>query len=316
MPWGNVNQIQVTFSEAVNVSQASLTLTGVVGGTYAFSNFSYNPTTLTATWTLANPIGADRLNIVVHATGAGAVTDTSGDALDGEWTNGVSTYPSGDGTAGGDFNFAFNVLPGDANQDGIVNSQDIAFASSSWLGGGPVGDTNADGIINSQDLALIASNWLAKLPAAAGPSASTATADVATLSSSGQSQPTTGVLSGSVSTLTIGVEQPAAPANASHPALDRAVLTSIPTSFVGPLRPDRVAAFVGKLEATPAASLIDRVFSQPVAGSGDSNGSNAHGNDGDTVSSSSSPDDDLFASTIDDELLSLVATGGRFGKSA
>jgi hypothetical protein len=53
-------------------------------------------------------------------------------------------------------------LAGDANGDGIVNSQDLALVSSSWLQGGTnlLADVNNDGIVNSQDLALISSNWL------------------------------------------------------------------------------------------------------------------------------------------------------------
>lgn len=54
-------------------------------------------------------------------------------------------------------------LPGDVNNDGIVNSQDLALISSSWLatGSGLAADANHDGIVNSQDLAVVSSNWLA-----------------------------------------------------------------------------------------------------------------------------------------------------------
>ncbi len=63
-------------------------------------------------------------------------------------------------------------LTGDVNNDGIVNSQDLALVSSNWLANrsGLTGDINNDGIVNSQDLALVASNWLAT----AGGSATTA----------------------------------------------------------------------------------------------------------------------------------------------
>ncbi|HVU85799.1 MAG TPA: DUF4465 domain-containing protein [Pirellulales bacterium] len=58
---------------------------------------------------------------------------------------------------------ATQTLAGDANGDGIVNSQDLALVSSSWLqtGSDLAADVNHDGIVNSQDLALISSNWLA-----------------------------------------------------------------------------------------------------------------------------------------------------------
>ena len=189
LPWPNINQIEIVFNEAVDVTQASLALTGV-GGSYATSGFSYNATTFTGTWTIAHAIGADRLNINLASTGTAAVTDTHGIALDGDWTNGAHEYPSGNGTAGGDFNFAFNVLPADANQDGIVNSQDLAIISSSWLGAGPTGDVNADGIVNSQDLALVASQWLAKLPSAspAVAEASSGGSQTAAALATGQSQ--------------------------------------------------------------------------------------------------------------------------------
>ncbi|HWA97084.1 MAG TPA: hypothetical protein VFE62_23825 [Gemmataceae bacterium] len=65
-------------------------------------------------------------------------------------------------------NYVVSVVPylaGDANTDGIVNSQDLAAVSSNWLATGvlPAGDVNEDGIVNSQDLALISSNWLQAL---------------------------------------------------------------------------------------------------------------------------------------------------------
>ncbi len=113
-----VNQILIEFDENVNVQKNSLMVTGLSVANYAFTNFSYNATTHFATWTLSKPIGADHVLLDLHSTGPQAVTGSLGASLDGDWTDGVSTYPSGDGAAGGDFKFTFNVLPGDANQDG------------------------------------------------------------------------------------------------------------------------------------------------------------------------------------------------------
>ena len=53
-----------------------------------------------------------------------AVTNGLGAALDGEFTTTTSNFPSGDGTAGGDFNFRFNILPGDVDQNGVVTGLD------------------------------------------------------------------------------------------------------------------------------------------------------------------------------------------------
>ncbi|HVU89306.1 MAG TPA: dockerin type I domain-containing protein [Pirellulales bacterium] len=172
LPWANVNQIEISFSKDVSVSQSSLDLSEL-GSTIATTGFRYFPATFTAVWTLANPVGAGTLNLVLHSTGASAVKDSAGNALDGEWTNGVSAYPSGNEVAGGDFNFGIRVLPGDANGDGIVNSQDLAAVTVGWLTSGVVGDVNADGIVNSQDLALIASQWLASVPGGTAAQANT-----------------------------------------------------------------------------------------------------------------------------------------------
>ncbi|HEY4308888.1 MAG TPA: dockerin type I domain-containing protein [Pirellulales bacterium] len=52
-------------------------------------------------------------------------------------------------------------ISGDANGDGIVNGQDLALVSSSWLSTGTnSADVNGDSIVNAQDLATISSNWL------------------------------------------------------------------------------------------------------------------------------------------------------------
>ncbi len=199
LPWSGLNEIRVQFTEDLNVQQDSLTVTGLTVPQYAISGFSYDVSSHVATWTLAQPIGADRVQIHLASTGPYAVTDLSGNPLDGEWTDHVSAFPSGDGQAGGDFNFSFNVLPGDVNQDGIVNTQDLALVSSTWLAslqtgvfnGFPWIDPNGDGIVNSQDLAIISASWMTSLPAqATGTSSATSMAAVSAMAlSSGASQP-------------------------------------------------------------------------------------------------------------------------------
>ncbi|HEY4312682.1 MAG TPA: dockerin type I domain-containing protein [Pirellulales bacterium] len=183
LPWTNLNQVQIKFDQNVNISENSLSVTGVNVSQYSFASFNYNSTTFTATWTLSKAIGTDKLSLHLQSSGANAVTNASGQALDGEWTNGLSDFPSGNGTAGGDFTFSVNVLPGDVNHVGIVNAQDLAAISSSWLStGASLADINGDGIVNTQDLAQVSANWFATLPAsasagqqAAEPSTETAT---------------------------------------------------------------------------------------------------------------------------------------------
>ena len=80
-------------------------------------SFTYDNTTFIATWKLQQPIGTDKLLIDLDGDSTG-VSDTAGNLLDGDWQNGVSSFPSGDGTPGGDLVFRFNVLPGDGTQSG------------------------------------------------------------------------------------------------------------------------------------------------------------------------------------------------------
>ncbi len=114
LPAGNIDQIKVTFSENVTVDQSDLLLTGVNTPSYNVSGgtFSYDPTTFTATWTLPQPIGPDKLMLALNADGSDPIQDAAGNRLDGEWTNPASTadiggsvYPSGNGMAGRQLRF-------------------------------------------------------------------------------------------------------------------------------------------------------------------------------------------------------------------
>jgi hypothetical protein len=142
LPWLNVTVIEATFSEQVNVSESSLLLNGYTLSGYSvpsvtgFSSLGGN----TYAWTLSTSLSKNRLEISFLSTGGNAVTDVngvdgSGAGLSGNWTNGTSSFPSGDGLAGttsgpntptsSDFNFLFNALPGDAARNGgTVNTTD------------------------------------------------------------------------------------------------------------------------------------------------------------------------------------------------
>ena len=189
LPGGNINQIEVVFSENVVVNQADLLLTGVNVPSYNVSGgtFSYDPGTFTATWTLPQPIEADKLMLALNADGSNPIEDAAGDPLDGEWTNptsttavGTSTYPSGNGVAGGDFDFRFNVLPGDATQDGVVGPADLSRLLTNY-GKTDVtwshGDFTGDGIVGPADLSQLLTNYGQSLPSS-DPVAGTFPADV------------------------------------------------------------------------------------------------------------------------------------------
>jgi len=173
VPVGGADTISITFSELVNVDASSLTLIGLqTANKPQLAEFSYDSLTMTATWRFEGWSLGDQYLISVRDT----VTDLEGNLLDGEWVNPqsisttnslVSTFPSGDGTAGGHFNFVATLLAGDANLDGIVNGNDFGILLSNW--GVSVGalfqdaDSNGDGAVNSLDFSLFSNNWLTNL---------------------------------------------------------------------------------------------------------------------------------------------------------
>ncbi len=77
-----------------------------------------------------------------------------------QWTSGGTTVTEDLSPLRSWFN---DIKPGDVNLDGIVNAQDLATVSSSWMQTGTGllgGDVNGDGIVNAQDIAQISSDWL------------------------------------------------------------------------------------------------------------------------------------------------------------
>ncbi|HEY5313892.1 MAG TPA: hypothetical protein VIK18_15290, partial [Pirellulales bacterium] len=157
LPWTNVDQISIAFSEPVSVSQGSLTLYNSTNTAVPISGFSYNSTANIATWQFATPLAASKY---VMNLAANSATDSNGQELDGAWTTSVSTFAagSGNGTPGGDFNFYFDVLPGDANNSGSVTNGDVLLTK---LQVGAVSnssnyqlDVNASGSITNGDVLL------------------------------------------------------------------------------------------------------------------------------------------------------------------
>jgi hypothetical protein len=122
LPWIGLNQVSVQFSENVIVQQDDLDITGV-SGTYAVSNFVYDPATFTATWTLAAPIGADVVTLSLDGTSAGAITDVDGNLLRGNQG----------GKGGSDFVQVLSVLPGDNDRSGDVSLADAERAGDRFF---------------------------------------------------------------------------------------------------------------------------------------------------------------------------------------
>lgn len=121
---------------------------------------------VTASGTVSAPAGTNVDGFISRANGGDYVLHVPLPAFDSSGTTGAFYY---------NINLNYNLVAtaniahGDANFDGIVNSQDLAAVSSNWLvsnaSGMASGDVNGDGIVNSQDLALISSNWLGGTPA-------------------------------------------------------------------------------------------------------------------------------------------------------
>jgi hypothetical protein len=171
VPVGGADTVQIQFSEDVtNISSTSLTLTGLAYGnlpTLASGYPTYNSTTHVATWRYNSAFPADQFLISL----SDAITDSSTNPLDGEWTNpfslsttnaAVSEFPSGDGTAGGKFNFVFVILPGDNDLNNVVDG--VGFIQWQRLVGGPghtfiQADYNGDGYTDGDDLTLWNANF-------------------------------------------------------------------------------------------------------------------------------------------------------------
>jgi hypothetical protein len=155
VPVGGADTLSITFNEDVNIQSDHLTFVGMQTATRpALSYYYYNIAARTSVWQFASPLKSDLYAVRFRQ----AVTDVDGNLLDGEWTNprmlsttstSISEFPSGDGTAGGDFVFVLNVLAGDTNRDNRVNSSDgrVHGLNATWSDG----DTNGDGIVNQID---------------------------------------------------------------------------------------------------------------------------------------------------------------------
>jgi hypothetical protein len=51
------------------------------------------------------------------------------------------------------------TLPGDVNQDGVINGPDLAFVLAGWGTNNPIADINHDGIVDGFDLTFVLSGW-------------------------------------------------------------------------------------------------------------------------------------------------------------
>jgi hypothetical protein len=115
-----------------------------------------------ATWTLPTGLGSDFYTL--RLSGLAGLAD--GFPLDGEWANPTQwdqawkagSLKTGDGAAGGEFQFVFSQLLADFNVDNVIDLLDLAVIGANF-GITPAlfsqGDANADGVVDLLDLALL-----------------------------------------------------------------------------------------------------------------------------------------------------------------
>jgi hypothetical protein len=160
LPWATIDQVSIRFSHDVYVNKGHLRVRSGRGTGYSPVAFSYDPVTHTATWTLDRPIAADRV-VIDTTTMLRAIGTPDGTFLvDGEWTDGASHFPSGDGAPGGMFEMKLNVFPGDVDRNGVVNAFDAVLlrrrvgTSATWSPEryDPFHDLDGDGRIGAVDM--------------------------------------------------------------------------------------------------------------------------------------------------------------------
>ncbi|MDG3005621.1 Ig-like domain-containing protein [Paludisphaera mucosa] len=129
LPWTTINAISFSFNSPANLSIGSLSLTGINVANYPIAAFAYDPSTMTATWTLDRTIGPDRLVLSIL----------------------------------GDEVLRFNVLPGDFDQDGVVTIMDsraILLAAA----GNVFADLDGDGDVDLDDVNASRRRFRSTLP--------------------------------------------------------------------------------------------------------------------------------------------------------
>ncbi len=123
MPWLGIDDLEITLAQATTLAASDVTVSSAIGANYGPVTVSGSGTSYTIT--LSQPINkADRVTVTI-----------------GEAT--IATFTR-----------RLDVLPGDVNDDGVVNSEDLVDVRNMWLGiTAPTifGDINGDGVVNSTD---------------------------------------------------------------------------------------------------------------------------------------------------------------------
>ncbi len=137
LPWYGINKLQITLSQAETLSPGDVSVTGITVANYGPVTISGSGTNYTITFAQA-------------ITTADRVTVTIGNA-------GITTYTR-----------RLDVLPGDVNDDGVVNAQDLVDVRNDFASLGGVynifDDINGDGVVDINDTNLVGRFIGKKLP--------------------------------------------------------------------------------------------------------------------------------------------------------
>jgi hypothetical protein len=168
---GGVTTVSITFNrDDVDADKSALAVVSRDEQTTIYAgdtDITWSGNGYTATWTLDSTVTLGEWYIVLDADD---VLTPVGTLLDGDWMNpecfgdntGNSEFPSGDGTADDDFQFAFTILPGDANRDGVVDLVDGGRVGANWHHTGATweqGDFNGDEYVDLLDASILGAHW-------------------------------------------------------------------------------------------------------------------------------------------------------------
>ncbi|MFC1759025.1 lysyl oxidase family protein, partial [Planctomycetota bacterium] len=145
-PWDGVDQVHVTFTKDVSLAEDDWQIVDSEDEPIDLVSYTYDSETRTGTWLLPDSQENGELTLEVFDT----VVDSESNSLDGEWSLGDS-FPSGDGTLGGHFEFTFEILVGDVTADGVVDVDDLDTVSDGVRQGDVLVDIDGDGVAASAD---------------------------------------------------------------------------------------------------------------------------------------------------------------------
>lgn len=150
LPQVGLDELIFAFDEDVVVRAGDLTITDGARAV-RIAQFAYDPVLRTATWTFDGPLSPNSYQIALSDT----ITDRAGNRLDGDFQ---ATGRSGDGLIGRDYRRVIQILPGDLDNDGRTDLQDLQSLARSIAAMEPYltgFDLNLDGSINAVDLTLL-----------------------------------------------------------------------------------------------------------------------------------------------------------------